>query len=153
MSSRAAEIRPQLNVRLTIEEMRFMSLFQDITGVTPKDCIIADELGVVIFVVDSDKIGQAIGRKGINTKYLNRLINREVEVVGWGDNLESFVRNIFMPARVYRVHLIESGERRTVYVYVDPKDKGIAIGKSGHNVAKARYLLKRYYPIDNVIIV
>ncbi|MCS7111206.1 MAG: NusA-like transcription termination signal-binding factor [Ignisphaera sp.] len=153
MASRATEIRPQLNVKLTMEEMRYMTLFQDITGVTPKDCIIMDELGVVIFIVDSDKIGQAIGKRGINTKYLNRLINKEIEIVGWGDNLESFVKNIFMPARVYRVHLIEGNERKTVYVYVDSKDKGIAIGKNGHNVAKARLLLRRYYLIDNVVIV
>lgn len=153
MASRATEIKPQLNVKFTMEEMRYMSLFQDITGVTPKDCVIIDELGIVIFIVDSDKVGQAIGKKGINTKYLSKLINKEIEIVGWADNLESFVKSIFMPTRVYRVHLVEGNGRKTVYVYVDPKDKGIAIGKNGRNVAKARALLKRYYLIDNTIIV
>ena len=153
MASKAAEVKPQLNVKLTMEEMRYITLFQDITGVTPRDCVIVEELGVVIFIVDSDKIGQAIGRKGINTKYLSKLMNREIEIIGWADNLEGFVKSIFMPARVYRVQLIESNLRKTVYVYVDSKDKGIAIGKNGRNVAKARLLLKRYYLIDSVIIV
>ncbi len=153
MAARATEIKPQLNVKFTMEEMRYMSLFQDITGVTPKDCVIMDDLGIVVFIVDSDKIGQAIGRRGVNTKYLSKLINREIEIVGWADNLESFIKSIFMPTRVYRVHLVEGSEKNTVYVYVDPKDKGIAIGKNGRNVAKARLLLRRYYFIDNVVIV
>uniref|UniRef100_A0A7C5TLD1 Probable transcription termination protein NusA n=1 Tax=Ignisphaera aggregans TaxID=334771 RepID=A0A7C5TLD1_9CREN len=153
MASRAIEIKPQLNVKLTMEEMRYITLFQDITGVTPKDCVIMDELGLVVFIVDSDKLGQAIGRKGTNTRYLNKLINREIEIVGWADNLEGFVKSIFMPARVYRVQLVESSSRKTVYVHVDSKDKGIAIGKNGRNVAKAKMLLKRYYLIDNVVIV
>ncbi|MEM1678071.1 MAG: NusA-like transcription termination signal-binding factor [Ignisphaera sp.] len=153
MASRATEIKPQLNVKLTMEEMRYITLFQDITGVTPRDCVIMDELGTVVFIVDSDKIGQAIGRRGINTKYLSKLIGREIEIVGWADNLESFTKSIFMPARVYRVQLIEGNSRKTVYVYVDSKDKGIAIGKNGRNVSKAVLLLKRYYLIDNIVIV
>lgn len=153
MASRATEIKPQLNVKLTMEEMRYITLFQDITGVTPRDCVIIDELGTVVFIVDSDRIGQAIGRRGINTKYLSKLIGREIEIVGWADNLESFIKSIFMPARVYRVQLIEGNSRKTVYVYVDSKDKGIAIGKNGRNVSKAKLLLKRYYLVDNIVIV
>ncbi len=146
-------MKPQINVKLTMEEMRYMSLFQDITGVTPKDCIIDEELGVVLFVVESDKLGQAIGRKGINVKYLTKLIGKDVEIIGWGNNLEDFVRNIFMPARVQRIQLVEGKDKRIIYVHVDPRDKGIAIGKNGRNVAKARLLLNRYFMINSVIIV
>ncbi len=146
-------MKPQINVKLTMEEMRYMSLFQDITGITPKDCIINEELGVALFVVDSDKLGQAIGRRGMNVKYLAKLIGKGVEIVGWGSNLEDFVKNIFMPARVQRIQLVEGKDRKIVYVYVDPRDKGIAIGKNGRNVAKAKLLLSRYFMIDSVIIV
>jgi len=146
-------MKPQINVKLTMEEMRYMSLFQDITGVTPKDCIINEELGTVFFIVESDKLGQAIGRRGINVKYLSKLIGKDIEIVGWGNNLEDFVKNIFMPARVQRIQLVEGRDKKIVYVYVDPRDKGIAIGKNGRNVAKARLLLNRYFMIDSVVIV
>jgi len=35
---------------------------------------------------------------------------------------------------------------------VDPKDKGIAIGKNGRNAERIRFLAKRYFDISNVSI-
>jgi N utilization substance protein A len=153
IGQRPSEIKPKLELKLTMDELRYISLFQDITGVTPKDCIVSDELNLAIFVVDSDKIGQAVGRKGSNVRYLSKLVEKDVEVVGWAEDLEAFVKNIFAPARVYRVQLIDGKERRILHVYVDPKDKGLAIGKNGRNVAKAKLILNRYFLIDNVVIV
>ncbi|HDD25984.1 MAG TPA: NusA-like transcription termination signal-binding factor, partial [Acidilobales archaeon] len=43
--------------------------------------------------------------------------------------------------------------RKILFVTVDPRDKGLAIGKGGRNVNKARLVLKRYYDIDVVTIV
>lgn len=153
MAQRPSDIKPKVDLKLTMGELRYISLFQDMTGVTPKDCIVSEELGLVIFVVDSDKVGQAIGRRGSNVRYISKLIEKEVEIVGWADDLESFVKNIFTPARVYRVQLIDGKSKRSLYVYVDPKDKGLAIGRNGRNVAKARLILNRYFSIDNVVIV
>jgi len=152
VSSKIGDIKPQFNVKLTMEEMKYMTVFQDVTGVTPKDCIISDELSSIIFIVDNDKVGLAVGKKGSNVKYLAKLFGRSIDVVGWAENLEGFVKNIFTPARVYRVQLIESPNRKLLYVYVDPKDKGVAIGKNGRNVTKAKILMKRYYDIDSVVI-
>jgi len=36
---------------------------------------------------------------------------------------------------------------------VDPKKKGIVVGKEGRNAEKARILAKRYFQISNVMIV
>lgn len=153
MVQRASDIKPKVELKLTMDELRFISLFQDITGITPKDCIVYEDLNLVIFVVDNDRVGQAIGRKGSNARYLSKLIEKDVEIVGWAEDLESFVKNMFAPARVYRVQLIDGRDRKIVHVYVDPKDKGLAIGKNGRNVAKARLILNRYFSIDGVIIV
>jgi len=35
---------------------------------------------------------------------------------------------------------------------VDPHDKGMAIGKSGKNIAKTRLLMKRHFDLDNVVV-
>ena len=37
-------------------------------------------------------------------------------------------------------------------VLVDPKKKGIVVGKEGRNADKARILAKRYFEITNVLI-
>jgi N utilization substance protein A len=37
-------------------------------------------------------------------------------------------------------------------VNVNPKDKGVAIGKNGKNAERLRFLAKRYFQIENVSI-
>ncbi len=152
--SRPADMKPEANVRLTMEELRYMTLFNDVTGVAPRDCIIDEERNTIVFIVDAGRSGQAIGRRGSNVRQLSRLLGKNVEVIEWAENLEDFVKNIFMPARVLGIKLVTSPTgRKILYVTVDPKDKGIAIGKNGKNVAKARLVLKRYYGIDTIVIV
>ncbi len=81
-------------------------------------------------------------------------MEKDIEVVEYAEKLEDLVANALMPARVKSVKLVKTANgRRVVYVTVDPKDKGIAIGKGGRNVSKAKLILKRYFDVDSVVIV
>ncbi len=141
-------------IKLTPEEMRYIALFQDVTGATVKDCIIDRDLGRIIFLVMPGEAGLAIGKGGSNIRRLKRLLGREIEVIEHADTLEQLVKNALAPARVLNVKVVRLHDgRKVVYVTVDPKDKGIAIGRGGRNVAKARIVLKRYFDVDSVIIV
>ncbi len=140
-------------IRLTAEEMRYISLFQDITGATARDCIIDEENNRLIFLVAKGQAGLAIGRGGVNVKRLRKILGKDIEVVEYSDDFESLVRNIFMPARVRSIKVIQMHDgRKRVRVAVEPKDKGLAIGRGGKNVSKARLILKRYHDIDDVVI-
>ncbi len=141
-------------IRLTEKEMKYMALFQDVTGASVRDCIIDEENNRIIFLVKPGEVGLAIGKGGINIKRLRRLLDKDIEVVEYAEKLEELAANALMPARVKGVKLVKtSNGRRIVYVTVDPKDKGIAIGKGGRNVSKARLILKRYFDVDTVVIV
>jgi len=138
-------------IKLTAEEMRYIALFQDLTRASVKDCIIDENR--IIFLVKPGDMGLAIGRNGINIKRLKRLLGRNIEVVEWADNIEQLAKNALAPARVLNVKVLTtpSGKKK-VLVTVDPQDKGVAIGKAGRNVARARMILKRYFDIDSVIV-
>jgi len=141
-------------IKLTEREMKYIALFQDVTGASVRDCIIDDENNRIIFLVKPGEVGLAIGKGGVNIKRLRRLLDKDIEVVEYAEKLEELAANALMPARVKGVKLVRtSNGRRIVYVTVDPKDKGIAIGKGGKNVSKAKLILKRYFDIDSVIIV
>ncbi|BCS92016.1 hypothetical protein L3N51_00101 [Metallosphaera sp. J1] len=140
------------DIKLTPEEMRYMSLFQDVTKVTVRDCIIDEEGNRIIFLVDPENMGMAIGKGGMNIKKLKKIIGKDIEVVAYSDNLEDLIKNLMSPARVKSVKTIDSNSRKTVHVTVDPQDKAIAIGKAGRNVSRAKIILKRYMDIDSVII-
>jgi len=141
-------------IKLTTEEMKYIALFQDITRASVMDCIIDDNNNRIIFLVKPGEVGLAVGRGGINVKRMKRLLGKDIEVVEYAEKLEDLVKNALMPARVKSVKLITTGDgRKIVYVTVDPKDKGIAIGKGGRNVSKARLILNRYFKVDSIVII
>ena len=141
-------------IKLTTEEMKYIALFQDITRASVIDCIIDDNNNRIIFLVKPGEVGLAVGRGGVNVKRMKRLLGKDIEVVEYAEKLEDLVKNALMPARVKSVKLITIGDgRKIVYVTVDPKDKGIAIGKGGRNVLKARLILNRYFKVDSIVII
>ncbi|MEM0044198.1 MAG: NusA-like transcription termination signal-binding factor [Sulfolobales archaeon] len=140
-------------IKLTIEEMRYMSLFQDLTGTTVRDCIIDNDNNTIVFIVKEGEGGLAVGKGGSNIKMARKLLGKNVEVVEYSEDFEQFVKNIFMPARIASIRKVQQGGRNILYVNVHPEDKGLAIGRGGRNIHRARLILKRYYDIDNVIVV
>ena len=89
-------------------------------------------------------MGLAIGKNGENIKKLHRVLGKRIEMVEGSDDLEEFVRNIFRPAKIESLSVDEESGKISVHVG-SKSDLGIAIGKSGCNVEKARLLVLRYF--------
>jgi len=140
-------------IKLTPEEFSYLSLFQTITTAVSSDCIIDDKMERVIFVVHKGQMGMAIGKGGTNIKQLQNAITKKIELVEYSDNPINFIKNIFNSNMVQDVRISEreSGIKNAIVV-VDMKKKGIVVGKDGRNVDKARMLAKRYFNINNVLI-
>jgi len=140
-------------IRLTSREMRYIALFESITSATVKDCIIDDELNRIIFIVKEGDIGAAIGKGGKNIRLLERMTGKKHEIIEHSDNPVQFIKNALKPARVNEVRITERPNGKTIAVVsVNPRDKGVAIGKNGRNAERIRFLAKRYFQIQNVSI-
>ena len=64
-----------------------------------------------------------------------------------------FIKNALKPAFVKEVRVTERADgKKMAVVAVNPKDKGVAIGKNGKNAERLRFLAKRYFQIQNVSI-
>ncbi|MGH9975184.1 MAG: NusA-like transcription termination signal-binding factor [Nitrososphaeraceae archaeon] len=140
-------------IKLTSDELRLMSLFQSITSVTARDCVVDDKMDRVIFIVNKGQMGLAIGRGGATIRQLQNVVAKKVELVEYSDDASDFVRNILNPQMVNEVKITQrtDGSKQAV-VLVDAKRKGIVVGKEGRNAEKARLLAKRYFQISNVLI-
>lgn len=138
-------------IRLTSDEMRYIALFESVTGAGVKDCVIGD--GCLIFVVKPGDAGVAIGRCGSHIRVLRRMFGVNVEVVEYAEDLVDFVKNSFAPARVRQVRVVERGDGgRVVVVSVEPGDKGVAIGRNGRKAERNRLLVRRYFGVDGMVI-
>jgi len=140
-------------IKFTSVEMRYIALFQSITGATVNDCIVDDDLNRIIFVVKEGSIGMAIGKKGKNIHQLEKMTGKKHEVIEHSENPAQFIKNALKPAKVDEVRITERMDGKTIAVIsVNPKDKGVAIGKNGRNAERIRFLAKRYFQIQNVSI-
>ncbi len=140
-------------IRFTSREMRYIALFESITGAMVKDCIIDDELNRIIFVVKKGEVGMAIGKGGKNIRLLEKMTGKKHEIIEHSDNPAQFIKNALKPARVKEIRITERPNGKTIAVVaVNPRDKGVAIGKNGRNAERIRFLAKRYFQIQHVSI-
>ena len=140
-------------IKFTDTEMRYIALFESITGASAKDCIVDEDQNKVIFLVTQGQIGAAIGRRGRNIHVLEKMTNKKQEVIEFSEDPVTFIKNALKPAVIKEVRITKKIDGKTIAVVnVHPKDKGVAIGKNGRNAERLRFLVKRYFLIQNVSI-
>jgi N utilization substance protein A len=81
-------------IKLTSEELKLMSLFQNVTGAVARDCIVDNRMERVIFVVNKGQMGLAIGKGGNTIKQLQNVVTKKVELVEYSDEAPEFISNI-----------------------------------------------------------
>jgi len=139
-------------VKLTTEGIRYIALFESLTGAIARDCYVDDENDRVIFVVKKGDMGLAIGKNGNNINRVKRSVGKHVEIVEYSDEVDEFVANALQPVFVKKVQVVVKENRKLAYVEVMSKDRGIAIGKNGRNIQKAKVLAQRHHGLADVII-
>ena len=141
------------NIKITETEMRFIQLLQNMTGATIVDCIVDEDMDTIIFTVKKGEVGLAVGKGGEKIKRFRSMTNKRVEIYEYLPDAENFIRNALKPAKVRDIRLVDRMEgKKIAMVNVEPKDKGIAIGKNGSNIKKIRFLANRYFQLDTVVI-
>ena len=140
-------------IKLTTDQMRLISLFQNVTKTTARDCLDDEKQNKIIFVVNEGKMGLAIGKGGSNIKSLQNILKRNVELVEHFDDPAKFLKNILNPKFVNEVKLDtkQDGSSQAT-VIVDQGKKGLVVGREGRNAERARLFAKRYFDISSVQI-
>jgi N utilization substance protein A len=74
---------------------------------------------------------------------MQKVLGKKIEMVEYSENPTEFMQNMFRPAVLSRVTEEEDGK---VNIIIGKKgDLGIAIGRGGANVEKARLLFRRFF--------
>ncbi len=135
------------------EGIRYIGIFESLTGAGVKDCVVNSEANKVILVVKKGDMGLAIGKGGSNITKVKDMIRKDIEVVEHSTDAKEFIENLFRPAEIKSVELLtDDNGKSCAYVAVLTKQKGIAIGKNGERIKKVKLLVKRNLGIDDVVI-
>jgi len=90
---------------------------------------------------DVDPVGACVGMKGSRVQSIIRELRGEkIDIVQYSEDVQTFVSNSLNPAKVNRVHVVDS-ENKVLEVVVDDEQLSLAIGKKGQNVRLASRLV------------
>lgn len=138
-------------VRLTEECLHLISQFESITGAGSRDCVVDPRNDRLIFVINPGEMGLAIGKAGSSVKRASEAMGMRIEVVEYSDDAEQFIRNCFLPARVTGITFAtDENDEQVAIVDIDDDDRGLAIGKEGKNIFKAKRLAHRQHGITDI---
>ena len=142
-----------MSIKFNAHEIRFIALFESMTGAMVKDCILDDENAKVTFVVKNGDMGLAIGKGGSTVTKVKRAVDKGVEIIEYNEDPAQFIRNILSPAELKSIKVIQKeGQDKIAIVNADSSNKRIAIGKNGVNIERAKLLAKRQHDISNIIL-
>ena len=122
-----------MTIKLTTDLIRVVGVFERLTGVHVKDCLMNDECAY--FLIEPGKLGMALGKKALG---------RSIKIFEYSDNAEGMIKN-FVPN--LKSMEIENGN---ITITIHVSDRSTVIGKNGKNIKMIREFLKRHFNIDNV---
>ncbi len=135
-------------IRLSNEEIKYITLFETLTGATVKDCIRMQN--VMAFLIKKGNMGLAIGRNGSNIEKVRKVTGKSIIVMEFSDNIEKFIENLFHPVKIKEVVIKKEGNGKVADIKVRKLDRKKIIGHNGMRIKIAKKLAKRHYNIDNI---
>ncbi|MEK6942767.1 MAG: NusA-like transcription termination signal-binding factor [Nanoarchaeota archaeon] len=132
-----------MNRKLDSESMGLINTFESATGAAVKDCIIGDR---VLFIVEENQMGKAIGKNGVNIKKMEYLLKKKIRLAEFNSDAAQFVKNLVYPNEV-------SVEKKESTITVHCKDSGtraMVIGRERQNINTISDIAKRYFDVTEI---
>ena len=129
------------------DSMKLIMLFESMTGAKVRDCIANEKL---IFVIEENDMGKAIGKNGANIKRIENALKKKIKLVEFSNDVLNFVKNMIYPIEISDMKL-EDG-----IVTIHGKDtatKAMLIGRERQNVNHLTDIVKRYFDINGIKVV
>jgi len=121
--------------------MGYMQMFNKVTKARLKDCFV-DGNSLLTFVVETNEIGKAIGKKAMNVKVLEKRLNRKIKIMEFNADIKKFIKNLIYPLQINDIK-VEEG-----VITLEPRDKttrGYLIGRAASNLRNYEETAKRYF--------
>jgi len=131
-------------VRYDSESMKLITLFESMTGAKIKDCISNERL---VFIVEENDMGKAIGKSGANIKRIENALKRKVKLVEFSNDVLQFVRNMIHPIEALEVK--NEGNIITIRGK-DTGTKAMLIGRERQNLSHLSDIVKRHFDIEEI---
>lgn len=134
-------------IKYSADLMKLMTLFESMTGAKVKDCISNERL---LFIVEENEMGKAIGRNGMNIKRMENAIKKKIKLVEFSNDALQFVRNMIHPVEALDIR----AEDGIITIHgKDTSAKAMLIGRERQNINHLGSIVKRYFDVKEIKVV
>ena len=136
-----------MRVKYDSELIKLMMLFESMSGAKIKDCIANDK---ILFIVEENDMGKAIGKNGANIKKFENKIKKKVKLAEFSGDVTQFVRNLAYPAEIADV----KNENGLVTIQGrDANSRAMLIGRERQNLNHMTEIVRRYFDVKEIRVV
>ena len=136
-------------IKLSIEDIGFITTFENVTKTNVKDCIIDKDKNKAVFIVAEGQAGMAIGKGGMNIQRLEKKLNKKIEVLEFSSDPLKFISNILRPIKLRDGYISEKSDGTKILHASILKSK---FGIVKMKITRAKELVKKYFDINEVIV-
>lgn len=133
-----------IKVKYDSDSMKLMALFESMTGAKVKDCIVNER---VIFVIEENDMGKAIGKNGIHIKKMERMMNKKIRLVEFSDDIAQFIKNLAYPIEISN---IENDNGKITLFGKDTGTRAMLIGRERQNINHIKEITHRYFDVKEI---
>ncbi|MBI2124689.1 NusA-like transcription termination signal-binding factor [Candidatus Pacearchaeota archaeon] len=134
-------------VKYDSDMIKLMTFFESMSGAKIKDCIANEK---ILFIVEENEMGKAIGKNGANIKKFEGKIKKKVKLAEFSSDAAQFVRNLAYPAEILDVR----NEGGIIVIHgKDANARAMLIGRERQNLAHLTDVVKRYFDVKEIKIV
>lgn len=125
------------------ETIGYINLFEKVTGAEVKDCFTSDS--TLIFVVQPEQMGKAIGKGGANIRQIGFLLKKPVKVFEFNQDPAKFVANLLYPLKA--AHISQQDNVIVIKAH-DVVEKGKIFGREKTNLKRMQDIVSKYFPVE-----
>lgn len=131
--------------------MKYINIVESLTNAKVKDCINNEK---VIFIIEQNDIGKAIGKRGINIRKIEGILNKKVRMIEFNDNILQFIRNLTYPHQIDNVTQENGKENGIVFIKGNNVNaRSLLIGRDRKNINELKDIVRRFFKIEDIKVV
>lgn len=134
-------------IKYDSEIIKLITLFESMTGAKVKDCMSNEK---ILFVIEENEMGKAIGKNGSNIKRMENALKRKIKLAEFSSDAAQFIKNMSYPAEILEI----KNDNGVVTIHgKDTNAKAMLIGRNRQNLNHLTEIVKRYFDIKEIRVI
>jgi len=131
-----------MNTTIDMQHMRYINLFEKITGVRTRYCFLYNE--TLTFAVHRQLVPKAVGLNGKNVKKLNEILEKKIKVIPAPEGIEylrEFVKDVVSPTGFKKIEL----NNDEVVLTAGTQNKAALLGRNKRRFIELQRIIRDFF--------